>query len=205
MAREADDRRPGRAPLVHPLSARGFAKSVADEDARQPRAEGARLLPISPCLSLLTTPWGATWQVRLAEKQAAAAIKMIHGQFRLEKLQLIEKFKQQKRNDERRGSSDEEMVGSLLGADAPRPSGRKFSTVLQSAHHGASASMARPMPKQTDGSVWHAPKRFGFSAEDGEGGMSNARSSPCVAPRVGLGATAPLDCSPAHPSRSCRP
>ena len=39
-------------------------------------------------------------KMRLAEKQATAAMKMLQGQFRLEKIQLIEKIKQQQRKAE---------------------------------------------------------------------------------------------------------
>lgn len=38
-------------------------------------------------------------RTRLAEKQAVASVKMLNGQFRLEKLQLIEKFKIQRRQE----------------------------------------------------------------------------------------------------------
>ena len=44
-----------------------------------------------------------TQKIRLAEKQANAAMKMLHGNFRLERLQLIEKVKQQQKEQEQAG------------------------------------------------------------------------------------------------------
>ena len=52
-----------------------------------------------------------TARLRLAEKQAASAQKMLAGQFRLEKLQLVEKFKQNHRKVELRGNDELNLSG----------------------------------------------------------------------------------------------
>ena len=75
-----------------------------------------------------------TQKIRLAEKQSATALKMLNGNFRLEKLQLVEKVKQQQKEEEetgihesspavlaRRGSTRRGSWASALGNARVKP------------------------------------------------------------------------------------
>ena len=99
-------------------------------------------------------------RMRLAEKQAAAAVKMLNGQFRLEKLQLVEKFKIQRRQE-----AAEEAEAQDLDVGMRPAAGRKMSLFQSAARAVAPAALERQHTASS--AAWQAPKRFG--QEEGEG------------------------------------